>query len=266
MKIGFIGTGNMGGAIVKGYLASGGGVRDEISAYDQDGGKLSALAEETGIRMATSVENLVTDADVIILAVKPQNYDEILPVMADMIKGGQITVSMAAGISIGYMEKSLGPSSKIIRIMPNTPAMVGEGMTAVSKNNNVATQEFESVMAIFQTVGKAVAVDESLMDTVIGVSGSSPAYVYMFIDALSKGAALNGMDEEAALVFAAQSVLGAAKMVLETGISPKVLRENVCSPGGTTIEAVEALLRNGFQNNVLEAMQAAIEKSKVMTK
>ena len=173
---------------------------------------------------------------------------------------------MAAGISIAFIEGFLGAGSKIVRIMPNTPAMVGESMTAVSRNANLGDAEFENIMDIFRTIGMAAPVDESLMDTITGLSGSSPAYVYMFIDALRKGAAARGMDETVAGIFAAQSVLGAAKMVIETGIDPVTLRQNVCSPGGTTIEAVETLTRNGFEDKVIEALQAAAEKSRRITR
>ncbi|GHU49155.1 pyrroline-5-carboxylate reductase [Clostridia bacterium] len=266
MKIGFIGTGNMGGAIIKGYLASGAGVGNRITAFDLDSDKLSDLVRKTGIGIAVDVESLVFSSDIIVLAVKPQNYEDVLPIVAQVIKKRQIVVSMAAGISIAYIEKFLGNSCKIIRIMPNTPAMVGESMTAICKNNNVSEKEFDSVVEIFWSIGKTAAVGESLMDTVTGVSGSSPAYVYMFIDALAKCAVRNGMLEDDARVFAAQAVLGAAKMVLDTGIDPLTLRQNVCSPGGTTIEAVEALQKNGFEDSVIEGMQAAIDKSRKMTK
>jgi pyrroline-5-carboxylate reductase len=173
---------------------------------------------------------------------------------------------MAAGISIAYIEGFLGAGRKIVRIMPNTPAMVGESMTAVSRNANLGPEEFEGVMGIFRTIGMAAEVDESLMDAVVGVSGSSPAYVYMFIDALAKGAARRGMDELSARIFAAQATLGAAKMVIETGIDPATLRQNVCSPGGTTIEAVETLQKNGFEDIVIKALDAAAEKSQKLSK
>jgi pyrroline-5-carboxylate reductase len=255
----------MGGAIVRGCVAAG-MAAGEISAFDKDAGKSAALAAGQGIRTAGSIADLAAASDVVILAVKPGNFEEVLPELAGALRADHKVVSMAAGVSIAYIERFLGASRKIIRIMPNTPAMVGESMTAVSRNANVGEEEFSSVMQIFRAIGRAEAVEESLMDTVTGLSGSSPAYVYMFIDALTQGAVRNGMDEAKARTFAAQSVLGAAKMVLETGTDPRTLRENVCSPGGTTIEAVEVLRRVGFEDKVTEAMQAAVDKSKKLTK
>ncbi|MDR1135815.1 MAG: pyrroline-5-carboxylate reductase [Clostridiales Family XIII bacterium] len=265
MKLGFIGAGNMGGAIIRGYIASGSSP-DGIAAYDAFESKLDELVSSLGIRKMGSIGELVDACDVVIMAVKPGNFEEVLPLAAERLKKEQVVVSMAAGVSIGFMEAYLGVSAKIVRIMPNTPAMVGESMTAVSRNKNVTSEEFEAVMSIFKSIGLAAPVDESLMDVVTGLSGSSPAYVYMFIDALTKGAVKNGMDETEARTFAAQAVLGAARMVMVTGTEPATLRENVCSPGGTTIEAVETLRRNGFEESVIEGMQAAIEKSKILTK
>jgi pyrroline-5-carboxylate reductase len=265
MKLGFIGVGNMGGAIIKGYIASGEGEGGSVAAYDKDGEKLAAAAERLGIRAAGSVGELVSASDVVALAVKPGNFEELLPQVAEAMDG-QVIVSMAAGISRRFIEGYLGESAKVIRIMPNTPAMVGESMTAASCNANVSRQELEGVMRALEAVGKAARVDESLMDVVTGLSGSSPAYVYMFIDAMTKCAAANGMDPAQARAFAAQAVLGAAKMVIETGEDPATLRQNVCSPGGTTIEAVETLNRNGFEESIIEGMQAAVDKSKKLTR
>ncbi len=150
--------------------------------------------------------------------------------------------------------------------MPNTPAMVNEGMSALCRNRFVSEKEFEPVLELFRSVGKAEVVSEDLIHAVIGVSGSSPAYTYLYIEALMDAAVANGMEREQAKLFAGQSVLGAAKMVLETGIDPATLRENVCSPSGTTIEAVKTLLNNGFQDDIKEGFNAAAARSKAMTK
>jgi len=173
---------------------------------------------------------------------------------------------MAAGIAISFIEKYFAPGVKVIRIMPNTPALVKEAMVAVCRNRQVGDGEFRDVFRIFESIGRAEEVDEELIHCVIGVSGSSPAYTYMYIDALANAAEKNGMGKEQAIVFAAQAVLGAAKMVLETGIDPVQLRINVCSPGGTTMEAVKKLKENGFEKNIQEGFQAAVEKSKSMVK
>jgi pyrroline-5-carboxylate reductase len=266
MRLGFIGVGNMGGAIVKGYIASGAGDAKSVTVFDRDEEKLSGFCAETGVVKAESVAALARLSDTIVLAVKPNNFEEVLPELAAALTDDRLVISMAAGVRISYIAGFLGENAKIVRIMPNTPAMVGAGMTAVSGNARVGDAEFDRAIRLFRSVGRAEPVDESLMDAVTGVSGSSPAYVYMFIDALTQCAAENGMDAAQARIFAAQAVLGAAKMVLETGIDPLTLRQNVCSPGGTTIEAVNVLLRNGFENNIMEGMRACIEKSKSLTK
>jgi pyrroline-5-carboxylate reductase len=255
----------MGGAILRGYIAAGADPRD-IAAFDKDVEKLAAVTGALGIAAAADVGALAAGADVIVLAVKPNHFEDVLPELAAVLTASQIVVSMAAGIRISFIEGFLGASGKIVRIMPNTPAMVGESMTAVSRNASVTEAEFAGVMEIFRSIGRAEAVDESLFDVVTGLSGSSPAYVYMFIDALTRGAAQEGMDAAQARVFAAQSVLGAARMVLETGTDPERLRLNVCSPGGTTIAAVEVLQRNGFEECVAAGMKAAVEKSRVLTR
>lgn len=267
MKFGFIGTGNMGTALIKGYLTAHPAEQKNLFAYDKDAEKLQVLADQLGITPCASLEELMNKADSVVLAVKPGIFDSLLPDLGKIYQPHQVLVSIAAGISISYMEKLTGVSGvKVIRVMPNTPAMVNEGMSALCRNVAITDSEFESVAQLFRSVGKAEVVPEELIDTVIGVSGSSPAYTYMYIESLIDAAVAGGMDREKALVFAGQSVLGAAKMVLETGIDPVTLRENVCSPGGTTIEAVKVLQSNGFHSNVQEAFRAAAEKSKAMTK
>ena len=267
MRIGFIGTGNMGTAIIKGYLAANPEEKQNVFAYDKDVDKLRALSHSDGITGCDSLEKLMAVSEIALLAVKPNIYDAVIPEVSAFYRSGQVLVSIAAGISMGYIEKLMKKDGvKIVRIMPNTPAMVNEGMSALCRNSHVADEEFEPVLKLFRSVGRAEVVPEELIDTVIGVSGSSPAYTYMYIEALMDAAVANGMDREQAKIFAGQAVLGAAKMVLETGIDPVTLRENVCSPGGTTVESVKALQNNGFHDNIVEAFNAAVEKSKVLTK
>jgi len=267
MKLGFIGTGNMGTALIKGYLAVHPSEKKNIFAFDKDADKLKVLSDDLGIIGCDSMEKLMERSDVVILSIKPNIFDLVLPEIGVHYRPGQVLVSIAAGISMEYIEKLLNKEgAKIVRVMPNTPAMVNEGMSALCRNRFVSDTEFESVMELFRSVGKAEVVQEELIHTVIGVSGSSPAYTYLYIEALIDAAVANGMDREQAKLFAGQSVLGAAKMVLETGIDPATLRENVCSPGGTTIEAVNVLLSNGFQDNIKEGFNAAVTKSKIMTK
>ncbi|MBN7771886.1 pyrroline-5-carboxylate reductase [Clostridium aminobutyricum] len=266
MKIGFIGAGNMGGAILRGYLTTTNINREDVFVSEQNQEKAEQLKAELGITPAKDIAELVALCDVILLGVKPNNFETVLPLIAEKYSTDKVLVSMAAGIEMSFIEKYLGAEAKIVRIMPNTPAMVNEAMVAVCRNANVSDEEFAPVFHIFKAIGKAEEVPESLIHCVIGVSGSSPAYTYMYIDALAEAAVKNGMAKEQAIIFAAQSVLGAAKMVLETGVDPVQLRINVCSPGGATIEAVTILQQNGFEKNIAEGFQAAVEKSKMMTK
>lgn len=266
MKFGFLGTGNMGGAVIRGYLAAHPAERANIFAYDTDADKLKALTEELGITGCGSMEELAERSDAVILAIKPFLFDQVIPELAAFYRTGQVIVSIAAGISMGYIGKLAGKEVKAVRVMPNTPAMVNAGMSALSRNRFITDEEFEPVLQLFRSVGRAEVIPESLMDTVIGVSGSCPAYTYMFIEALVDAAEAGGMEREQAKIFAGQTVLGAAKMVLETGVDLVTLRKNVSSPGGTTIEAVNALQNNGFHDNIVEAFNAAVNKSKLITK
>lgn len=266
MKIGFIGAGNMGGAILRGYAPIADG--NEIFVFNRTEATRRALEEEfKAVTACSSAVELVEKSDVIMLGIKPNGFADFLPAIAEVCTSDKIVVSMAAGISIDFIESYLGTKQPIIRVMPNTPAMVGEAMTSASRNGNVSDEMMDSVLDIFSAIGRAEEVDEDMIHTVIGVSGSSPAYTYMYIDALMQAAEANGMPSDKARIFAAQAVLGAAKMVLENGdVSPKQLWTNVCSPGGTTIEAVNTLFENGFTDNVKDGFQAAVDKSKLLTK
>lgn len=278
MKIGFIGIGNMGGSILKGYARSAASAGIEILIHDK--------TTENNVEMAYAIagsgftnknliicndnKELVEQSDIVILGVKPNNVDDVLREIAPA--EGKLLISMAAGVSIAKLESFLneavpgsGDAAKIIRIMPNTPARVGMAMTSMSRNENVSDEDFAAAKSIFDSVGIAEEVPEDLIDCVIGVSGSSPAYTYMYIEALAKAAVANGMEPDKARIFACQAVMGAAKMALESKESLEQLRINVCSPGGTTIEAVKKLMENGFMDDVAEGFQAAVDRSKEMT-
>ncbi|MDO4546158.1 MAG: pyrroline-5-carboxylate reductase, partial [Bacillota bacterium] len=242
MKAGFIGIGNMGGAILSGFAASPGGRGAELLAFDRNEELCKKMTGEIpGLEICRSGRELTEAADLIVLGVKPQVIESVLGEMAAAYSRDKLVVSMAAGVNIALLEKYLGKDAQIVRIMPNTPAKVGEAMTAVCRNENVEEEGFQKALDLFTSIGKAEEVEEKLIDCVIGVSGSSPAYTYMYIEALTQAAVRNGMEESKARIFAAQSVLGAAKMVLESPESLEQLRINVCSPGGTTIEAVNKL-------------------------
>ena len=271
MNIGFIGTGNMGGAILKGFKAA----HQEVPcyAYRRDAEKLAVICRQTGAVPCGSIGEVTACSDILFLGVKPVGFPDILPEVAsalhDSAEGAgteKVIVSMAAGISLDFIRGYLGEGTKLVRIMPNTPAMIGLGMTSVSRSEGVTDDDMAGVLTVLESLGKTEEVPEELIHCVIGVSGSSPAYTYMYIEALMKAAVRHGMTEQQARVFAAQSVLGAASMVLSEEDSPEQLRINVCSPGGTTIEAVDSLMEDGFMDIVEKAFDAAAAKSEAMTK
>lgn len=271
MKIGFIGTGNMGGAILKGYALSEASRGNTLLIANRNHSKSEAIASELRDKSHADVQvckdncAIAKESQILVLGVKPVGMADLLEEIKTEASENKIFVSMAAGVSIDAMKKQLGENAKVIRIMPNTPAMVGKAMTSISPCNIVTEEELSQVKSIFDSIGKSEVVGEEMIDCVIGVSGSSPAYTYMYIEALANAAVKRGMAPEAAKVFAAQSVLGAAEMVLAMNESPKKLRENVCSPGGTTIEAVQSLEKNDFMGIVEEAFEAAVNKSILMT-
>ena len=262
--IGFIGCGNMARAIIGGIIKSELVDRENIMASARTEETLASIEKEYGIKTIADNIAVAKASDILILAVKPNIYGSVLDEIGEYIDDESIIVGIAAGISIGDIQKSLGKEMKVIRAMPNTPAMVGEGMTGISPGTGVDGQELDEVMKIFSSLGDVEIIDEDLMNTVIAVSGSSPAYVYMMIEAMADGAVLEGMDRRLAYRFAAQAVSGAAKMVLETGAHPGKLKDDVCSPRGTTIEAVAVLEEYGFRSAIIEAMRACAEKSRRM--
>lgn len=267
MKIGLIGCGNMGMAIAQGILESGLLTADEMIASAKSEASREKIKEQLHIRAASSNPEVVSFSDIVFLAVKPQYYAQVI----EEIKGeankkrecheGQIFVSLAPGRRLAWLEEMFGAPVKLVRTMPNTPAMVGEGMTAYCVNAKVNAAEKEMIARICSCFGRAEEVEESLMDVVVSVSGSSPAYVFLFIEAMADAAVADGMPRAQAYTFAAQAVLGSAKMVLETGMHPGVLKDMVCSPGGTTIEAVRVLEAKGLRSSVIEAMKACAKKA-----
>jgi pyrroline-5-carboxylate reductase len=263
-SIGVCGAGNMGRAIIKGLVAAGVIAPDQIFVYNIHKAKAQKLADETGIVVVDSAQQLAEKSQALIMAVKPNIMPSSLNEIAGSIQNDTVIISIAAGLTIEQLASPLPRNTKIIRAMPNTPAMVGEGMASLTANQFVTATEKEAAKAVFESFGKAAYVEEHLIDSVCGLSGSGPAYVYMFIEALADGAVLEGMPRTMAYQFAAQTVLGAAKMVLETGEHPGKLKDDVCSPGGTTIEAVEALEEHGFRAAVSSAVIASAEKNKAL--
>ena len=264
MKLGFIGAGNMGGAIIGGIVKNGIVSPDEVIVADAYEPSLKAAAEKFGVNV-TADNTEAAKADMLFLCVKPGVIYNVIKEIKDTVSSETVIVSIAAGQSIEKLTAAFGHEDiKLVRVMPNTPALVGEGMAAIVPNGNMEAAETQKVLDIFNSLGKAECVSEGLMDAVTAVSGSSPAYVFMFIEAMADAAVKGGMPRAQAYVFAAQSVLGSAKMVLETGKHPGELKDMVCSPAGTTIDAVAVLEEEGMRSAVMKAMEACIEKSKGM--
>ena len=265
-KIGFIGAGNMGGAILGGIVNSGIIDNEHVIASAKSDKTLERIKNEYKVNVTKDSKEVARFADLIVVAVKPNIYDEVLEEIKDEIDKEKIVITIAAGKTIESVEQIIGTDKKIIRTMPNTPALVGEGMTSISPNGNINEKELTFVKGLFDSLGKSEIVSEDLIHAVIGASGSSTAYAFMFIEAIADGAVLAGMKRADAYQFAAQGVLGAAKMVLETGKHPGELKDMVCSPGGTTIEAVKVLEEEKFRGAVIRAVEAAVEKSREMSK
>ena len=262
--IGFIGAGNMGKAIINGLISSKLLDKDHIIASAKTEKTRDSLKTEFGIEVFADNKTIVQKSDYLILAIKPNMHKEVLEEISSAVKPSLVVITIGAGISIQYLKDKLKNSDKFVKAMPNTPARVGSGMTALTMGEGLNKDEIEDVLSIFNSFGKAEIVDEKLMDAVTAVSGSSPAYVYIMIEAMADAAVLQGMKRDQAYIFAAQAVMGAAKMVLETGIHPAELKDNVCSPGGTTIEAVSKLEEMGFRAAILEAMKVCAAKSHKM--
>jgi len=263
MKLGFIGLGNMATAIIGGILSKGLVSAQDIIGSDKFPAGCEKAAKEFGIEAVTDNKRVAAEADVLFFAVKPLFLPEVMTEIQDVLREETLIISIVAGKSIAFMEEGLGKKArKIVRCMPNTPALVGEGCTGACPNANVTKEDMEQALTLLGSFGIAQQVPEYLMDAVVGVSGSAPAYVFMFIEAMADAAVAAGMPRAQAYTFAAQTVLGSAKMVLETGRHPGDLKDMVCSPGGTTIEAVKVLERKGLRSAVMDAMEACIEKSK----
>lgn len=262
--IGFIGVGNMGKAILEGLLAADMVAAKNVIASRRDAGALEKLKNDLGIQTTLDNTEVARKADILFLAVKPDVYEELMLEIKDAVKAESIIVNMAAGINIADMEKTFNSDTKMVRIMPNTPVVVGEGMIAVSFNDSVSSEEQIEMKELFDCLGTAEIIPEQLMDAVIGVSGSSPAIYYIILEAFADGAVKAGMARKQAYTFAAQAMLGSAKMVLETGLHPGELKDQVTSPGGTTIDAVVKAEETGLRHSILASVEAAIKKSKEM--
>ena len=264
MKIGFIGCGNMASAMMGGIIKNQICRPEEITVHDLLPAAVERVKTTFGVSAAESNAAVLAQSELVVLAVKPQFYEEVIREIAPGEQQGQVIVTIAPGKTLAWLAEVFGKELPIVRTMPNTPAMVGEGITAVCPNEQVTPQMLETVLKVLGGFGKAEVIPERLMDAVVAVSGSSPAYIFMLIEAMADAAVAEGMPRQQAYTFASQAVLGSAKMVLETGKHPGELKDMVCSPAGTTIEAVQVLEETGFRSSVMQAMRVCAKKSRSM--
>lgn len=261
-KIGFIGLGNMAAAMIGGMLQKGAVQPENVTGSARTAATCERMAEKYGITTYPSNTKVAEQADILFLAVKPQFFPEVIGEIRSSVRPQTVIVSIAAGKTLEEIERLFGGERKLVRCMPNTPALVLEGCTGVCAGDRVSEAELEEILSLLRCFGVAETVPERLMDAVVGVSGSSPAYVFMFLEAMADGAVAAGMPRAQAYTFAAQAVLGSARLMLETGRHPGELKDMVCSPGGTTIQAVKVLEEKGLRAAVMDAMEACIDKSK----
>ena len=257
MTIGFIGAGHMARAIMSGIIRKGIAEPTDIIASDL----VDHISEELGVRYTKDNVAVANEADVIFLTVMPQVYHTVIEEIRWKLDRNKLIITIAPGKTLAWLRAEFGYDLPIVRTMPNTPAQVGEGMTGACPNPQVSEEQLKTAMTLLGSFSRVEIVSEHLMDVVTSLSGSSPAFVFMFIEALADGAVADGFEREQAYIFAAQAVLGSARMVLETGKHPAELKDMVCSPGGTTIEAVRVLEHEGFRSAVIEGMKACTAKS-----
>ena len=257
LSIGIIGAGNMGSAIIRGIIAD--YPKDKIMINDIDKSKLKIIQDETGIVISESIDKVIDLSDLLILAVKP---DITVNISAKLKNYPGIIISIAAGISINTIKANAGGDKKIVRAMPNAPVNVKAGMTVMSHTNNLSVEEIDFIKSFFSAVGEVLVMDEKFMNAVTAISGSGPAYLFTFLQAMADGAVKLGIPRSESLILASQTILGSIKIFLDKKENPISLRDKITSPGGTTIEALNILERAGFSGIIMDAIEAAAKKSK----
>ena len=260
-QIGFIGAGNMAEAMIRGLLAGATATPGQICAFDPLAERLAFIQSTYGIDAATDNRALVQSADMIVLAIKPQVAGDVLAAAAPDTGPEKLVISIVAGLTTGTMQKALAKGTRIIRTVPNTPVFVGEGMVALADDGPALPADYDAAVALFSPVARTAMIPEKLMDAALGVSGSGPAYVFVMIEALSDGGVKMGLPRDVALALAAQTVLGAAKMCLESGKHPGQLKDMVTSPAGTTIAALHRMEAAGVRAALIEAVEAAARRA-----
>ena len=262
--VGFLGGGNMAEAIVRGLLHAEVVPPERVIVSDVKAERLEQLAKRHGVRTTTDNLALVRDADVVVLSVKPQVIDKVLVAIGDAIRPEQVVVSVAAGVPVAALEARLPPGARVVRTMPNTPATVDAGATAIAPGSHATEADLAIARALFSAVGRVVMLEESLLDAVTGLSGSGPAYVMVMIEALADGGVKVGLHRDTALLLAAQTVYGSAKLLLETGEHPGRLKDMVTSPGGTAIAGLHTLESGGLRRTLIDAVEAATNRSQAL--
>ena len=260
-KIGLIGAGNMASALIRGLLGSNALTKEQLRASDLRGDHLAALTEQFGITTHTDNAELVSWANVVVLAVKPQVIDRVVDQIASDISSDTLVISIAAGVPLRAIEARLPDATRVMRVMPNTAAIALAGAAGIAPGAHATAEDTEFTKALFDATGRSVVLDESLLDAVTGLSGSGPAYVMMIIDALADGGVKVGLHRETALLLAAQTVYGSAKLLLETGEHPGRLKDMVTSPGGTTIAGIHTLESGGLRRTLIDAVEVATKRS-----
>jgi pyrroline-5-carboxylate reductase len=265
-KIGIIGAGKIGAAIARGVIRGGLVNKEQVMASDVSAELRQAIGNELGIHTTPDNGALVDFADIVILAVKPQIVDSVAREIAKKLGSKKLLVSVAAGVPLSRIETNLAPGARVIRVMPNLPCVVGAGAAGYAAGAHATPTDLEQVGAILNSFGVAVPVEEKFLDAVTGLSGSGPAYVFLFIEALADGGVQSGLGRDVALKLAMQTVYGAARLALESSKHPGELKDEVASPGGTTIAGIYALEQKGFRGAVMDAVVKATERSKELGK
>lgn len=264
--IGFIGAGKMATAIIKGLIGSGLFDKKHIIASEPNKEYAHKIEKELGIKIVHNNREAAAEADILLLAVKPFVVKEVLTEIEDKIDDSKLIITIAAGISSERVEEILEKQARVIKVMPNTPALVGEGMSAVCKGEHASDEDFQRVKEIFSKVGKVVEAKESDIDAITGVSGSGPAFYYYIINEIARAGEKLGLDYETALKLSAQTALGSARMILETGVDPQQLIVNVTTPGGTTAEGNKVLNESDISEVLFNTVKKTAEKSALMGK
>lgn len=265
-RVGFIGGGNMGEALIRGLLAASLFTPDRLYAFDVAGPRMEYLTNRYQIQPALSIGDLAASCHALILAVKPQNMAGVLEELGLQLSHEVLVISIAAGVPLFTLARGLPPGTPIVRVMPNTPAIVLEGASALSRGPHVQDSHMELALALFRAVGTAIEVEEKWMDTVTGLSGSGPAYVLLVIESLIDAGVLMGLPRPVARELAVQTVMGTAKMVQETGNHPAELKDLITSPGGTTIRGLHVLEERGIRGTLMQAVEAATLRSRELGK